>query len=160
MRRSALPWSDPATWLATWFGCGLAPRAAGTVGSLGALPFAIVLQQAGGATALVLAAFAAFAAGLWASARYAAAAGDKDPSAVVIDEVAGLWLTLAAAPPGWLWLAAGFALFRLFDIAKPWPVSWADRRLPGAWGIMVDDMLAGLYAGACLLLLASLLETV
>lgn len=157
MRRPALPLGHPATLLATWFGCGLSPRAPGTVGSLGALPVAALIHATLGPLALALAALLAFAIGLWASARYAAADDDKDPSAVVIDEVAGQWLTLAAVPLAWPWYAAGFVLFRLFDILKPWPVSWADRRLPGAWGIMVDDMLAGLYAGAVLLAAGTLL---
>jgi len=65
---------------------------------------------------------------------------------VVIDEFVGLWLALAAAPAGWLWALAGFALFRFFDIAKPWPASWADRKLKGGFGAMVDDAFAGLYA--------------
>jgi len=65
---------------------------------------------------------------------------------VVIDEVAGQWLTLLVAPPDLLLYLAGFLLFRLFDIRKPWPVSWADQSLPGGLGVMVDDLLAGLYA--------------
>jgi phosphatidylglycerophosphatase A len=87
-------------------------------------------------------ALAAFALGLWASARYAAAAGKDDPSEVVIDEVAAQWLVLAFLPLAPLPWLAGFALFRLFDAAKPWPVSLADRRLKGGFGIMADDMVA------------------
>jgi phosphatidylglycerophosphatase A len=68
----------------------------------------------------------------------------------VIDEVVGLWITLASVPLSVGWYALGFVLFRIFDIFKPWPVSWADRHLPGAWGIMLDDVVAGLYAAGIL----------
>lgn len=69
-----------------------------------------------------------------------------DPSAIVRDEVAGFLLTMAAAPPGWPWLVAGFVLFRLFGIWKPWPIGWLDRTIPGELGIMVDDLAAGAMA--------------
>ena len=72
--------------------------------------------------------------------------GAEDPGVVVIDEWIGLWLALFLAPAGWIWMLAGFVLFRIFDILKPWPVSWADRRLKGGFGAMFDDALAGLYA--------------
>ncbi len=146
--RPALPFFHPATLLATWFGSGLVRTAPGTCGSLAALPFAAGLAFVGGPWLLGLATAAAFAAGLWASARYAGAAGQPDPGAVVIDEVAGLWLALVLLPldPG-LYLLA-FLAFRLFDITKPWPIGWVERSLPGAWGIMADDLVAGLIAGA------------
>ena len=85
--------------------------------------------------------------------------GQDDPGAVVIDEVAGQWLTLlpAATTVWWHWLA-GFALFRFFDIVKPWPVGWADRRVKGGLGVMVDDIIAGAYAGVLLYALIRLGE--
>ena len=146
--RPALPFFHPATLLATWFGSGLVRVAPGTCGSLAALPFAAGLAFVGGPWLLGLATAAAFAAGLWASTRYAGAAGQSDPGAVVIDEVAGLWLALVLLPlePGPYLLA--FLAFRLFDITKPWPIGWVERSLPGAWGIMADDLVAGLIAGA------------
>src|SRR5690606_9557196 len=104
------------------FGAGLLPKAPGTWGSLAALPPALLLAWLGGPWALMAGALAAFALGLWASARYAAAAGKDDPSEVVIDEVAAQWLVLAFLPLAPLPWLAGFALFRLFDAAKPWPV--------------------------------------
>jgi phosphatidylglycerophosphatase A len=70
----------------------------------------------------------------------------QDPSVVVWDEFVGMWIALLAAPPGWVWIATGFALFRVFDIWKPWPVSWADNQVDGGFGAMLDDALAGLYA--------------
>jgi phosphatidylglycerophosphatase A len=146
--RPALPFFHPATLLATWFGSGLVRVAPGTCGSIAALPFAAGLALLGGPWLLGLSALAAFAVGLWASGRYAGAAGQHDPAAVVIDEVAGQWLALAPLPldPG-LYLLA-FLAFRLLDIAKPWPIGWVERALPGAWGIMADDLVAGMIAGA------------
>ncbi len=137
--------------LATWFGIGNLPAAPGTFGSLAALPLAWLLANYGGATALAVAVVIVFAVGWWASAVYVETTGIDDPGPVVIDEVAGQWLTLLAAAPGvwWHWLA-GFVLFRLFDIVKPWPVGWADKRIKGGFGVMFDDILAAVYAFAFL----------
>jgi phosphatidylglycerophosphatase A len=136
--------------VATFGGAGLAPKAPGTAGSLAALPFAVVLAHAGGGLALLIAAAAVFAIGWWAAAVVVRRVG-PDPSIVVIDEVAGQFLTLAAAPLDWRYYAAGFVLFRFFDIVKPWPVGLADRRVGGGFGVMLDDILAAIYAGALLL---------
>ncbi len=143
----ALPFFHPVTLIATWFGSGYLPAVPGTWGSLAALPFAAAIAWLGGPWALFAAACAACLIGIWASGRYAEAAGDKDPSAVVIDEVAGQWLALVPAglDPG-LYLL-GFIAFRAFDIAKPWPAGLIDRKLAGGAGIVLDDMVAGLYAG-------------
>jgi phosphatidylglycerophosphatase A len=138
--------------VATWFGAGLLPKAPGTWGSLAALPLAWILAQWGGTPALAAATVAVTLLGWWASEVYVRQTGINDPSEVVIDEVAGQWLTLLVVPPDPLLYAAGFAFFRLFDIRKPWPVSWADRCLPGGLGVMVDDLFAGLYAAGCLYL--------
>ncbi len=135
----------PAGWVATGFGSGLSPRAPGTIGTLVALlpwlwlrtlplPYYIA--------ALVI----AFAIGIWASAWVIRRSEMLDPQVVVWDEFVGLWIALAAAPAGWPWMLTGFALFRLFDIWKPWPVRWADRRVHGGLGVMLDDVLAGAYA--------------
>ncbi len=141
----------PSTLLATWFGSGLLPKAPGTWGSLAALPFAWAIQTAGGQLALLAAAGVVFLVGIWASDRMARDIGIKDPGAVVIDEVAGQWLALAFVPLSAWSYAAGFVLFRLADIAKPWPASLADRRVGGGLGIMLDDIVAGIYAGLVLL---------
>jgi phosphatidylglycerophosphatase A len=134
--------------IATWGGTGLSPFAPGTVGSLAALPFAWGLLAWGGWPALAWAAFAACALGTWATAVYLRTSTDKDPAAVVIDEVAGQWIALLPATLEPLPFVAGFALFRLFDIWKPWPIGWADRHLPGALGVMADDVIAGTFAAA------------
>lgn len=140
------PW-HPAALLATWFGAGLLPRAPGTWGSLAALPCAWLLAGTGGMALLAAATTAVALIGWWASAVYVRRTGAADPGEVVIDEVAGQWLTLIMVPPDPLLYLGGFALFRLFDIRKPWPVGWADREIGGGLGVMADDILAGLYAG-------------
>ena len=90
--------------------------------------------------------------GCWASGVYIAAGDDPDPSPVVIDEVAGQWLTLLVAPLDLAWYALAFVLFRFFDILKPWPIGWLERRVPGALGVMLDDVAAALAAMAVLAL--------
>lgn len=147
---TALPLRHPAMLLATWFGSGLLPKAPGTWGSLAAIPFAFVIAQAFGSLALIPAALGIFLVGWWASNRVSEASGIKDPGMIVIDEVAGQWLTLAAAPPGWIAWGLGFLLFRAADIVKPWPANWADRAAPGGLGVMLDDLLAAVYSGLAL----------
>lgn len=145
---------DPAVLAATWFGAGLLPGAPGTWGSLAALPVAWLLQWSLGPWGLLAAFVMVCALGLWSVGRVAGGALGDDPGQVVIDEVAGQWLTLLLVPPQLPFYLAGFLLFRLFDIVKPWPVGWADRAVKGALGVMLDDILAGLYAGAALAALA------
>lgn len=140
----------PATLLATWFGIGLLPRAPGTWGSLAALPFAWFIRDGFGAVGLAVAAAGLFIVGLWAASVYVRQAGEADPGAVVIDEVAGQWLVLLAVPPDPVLYGAGFVLFRITDIFKPWPASWIDRTVKGGFGVMLDDTAAALYAGAAL----------
>lgn len=149
---------DPATLIVTWFGSGLLPKAPGTWGSLFALPFAAAIHVLAGSIGLVIAATIAFLAGWVASNAYLAAArasgsSNEDPSEIVIDEVAGQWLTLAVIPFDPLLYGAGFLLFRLFDVVKPWPVNLIDRKVKGGLGVMLDDIGAAIYAAAALLLL-------
>lgn len=150
-----LPFSDQTgrtrlmLWLAVWFGCGLARRAPGTWGTVGALPFGIAFMYYGGWPLLLGAAVVVSIAGYYAAATYERVTGMHDAGAVVVDEVAGMWLTLCAATLTPLSIVLAFILFRGFDILKPWPVSWADN-LPGAKGVMLDDILAGILAGLCL----------
>ena len=141
---------DPAVFLATGFGAGLLPKMPGTWGSLFALPVAWLIFEASGRAGLAMAAVLALAIGVWASGVCINKFGNEDPKQVVIDEIAGQWMVLLVVTPGWLTYALGFALFRAFDILKPWPVSWADRKLKGALGIMLDDVLAAGYAAAVL----------
>lgn len=152
-RRTGITATHPAALLATWFGAGLLPKGPGTWGSAAALPFAWGLTMVGGPTVLLAATVLCFAVGWWASAVYVRRTGAEDPGEVVIDEVAGQWLALLPASLDPLSYLAGFALFRLFDIWKPWPVNLADRRLGGGLGIMLDDVLAGLYALGVMILL-------
>lgn len=157
-RRSGITALHPATLAATWFGAGLLPKAPGTWGSLAALPFAWALASMGGTSVLAAATIVCFALGWWASAVYVRRTGVDDPGEVVIDEVAGIWLTLVFSPPDLLSYGLGFVLFRIFDIWKPWPVSWADRDIGGGLGVMLDDVLAGIYALAGLTLIRMVLS--
>lgn len=143
------PWL-PSSLLATWFGAGLLPGAPGTWGSIAALPFGVALYWLGGPLVLAAGSVAVFCIGLWAAQSYERVAAIKDPGAIVIDEVVGQWLTLIPAGlDPWAILLA-FCLFRLFDVVKPWPVRWADRHLKGAFGVMVDDVIAAAYAAPIL----------
>ena len=136
-----------ARWIAEGFGLGRAPVASGTVASAVAVLVGAGLLRLP-APVLWASIVLATLGGVWAI-RAADIAGD--PGSVVIDEIAGQWLALAGlARPGLVGLLLGFALFRLFDIAKPGPVGWADRR-SGAWGVMGDDLIAGALAAVVLL---------
>ena len=141
----------------TWFGCGRSPFAPGTVGSLGALPFGWTLQYFSGTLWLIAAATAIFLCG-WACANLELAGHDSDPGWIVVDEVVGQWIALAVIPVTLPWYAAAFGLFRIFDIFKPWPVSWADCNVGGGLGVMLDDVLAGVYAAGVLVILQWLLN--
>ena len=135
----------PAGWIASGAGVGFAPFAAGTFGSVAALlPWWWLRELA--PLPYLLAILATFAIGVWAADWVIRAIRVQDPSVVVWDEFLGLWITLFLAPSHWIWIAAGFVLFRIFDILKPWPVSWADNQVEGGFGAMLDDALAGLYA--------------
>jgi len=142
----------PAGWIATGFGSGLSPRAPGTAGSLAALLpwFALAaLPLHYYALALIF----TFALGVWACAWVVRNVRVADPGYAVWDEFVGLWIALTplvGMPHSWVWIAAGFILFRFFDIWKPWPVSWADRHVDGGLGVMLDDVIAGLYAAIVL----------
>ena len=153
-RRALL--AHPAGWIACGFGSGLSPVAPGTVGSAVALlPWLGLRELAWPWYALAL--IAAFALGVWASNIAIARLRIADPGCIVWDEFVGQWIALAPLlwfAHDWRSVLGGFALFRLFDIWKPWPVSWADRTVKGGIGVMLDDALAGL--GAALLLAAAL----
>jgi phosphatidylglycerophosphatase A len=143
--------ADPRILVATGLGSGYLPGAPGTWGSLLAAVVAWPIASAGGWPALLAAALVVAVATVPAIDAYQRASGRLDPGPVVIDEVAGQWLTLAACPLDPLWWLAGFAAFRAFDILKPPPVRWVDRRMKTAAGVMLDDLLAGLYAVAAIL---------
>ena len=140
----------PANLVATGFGIGRLPWAPGTWGSLAALPLAWVIWSRFGTVGVGVAAIAALAAGWWAADVYIRATGAEDPPEIVIDEIGGQLLTLAVVPADVVLYAAGLVLFRLADIFKPWPASWADKRLKGGLGAMADDFLASLYSAMAL----------
>jgi phosphatidylglycerophosphatase A len=135
--------------LAFGFGSGLSPRAPGTFGTLAALPIYLVLAQQ---SLLVYAVTVVLAAllGVWLCERASADLGVHDHPGIVWDEFVGLWIALFAVAPEPLAVVSGFVLFRLFDIAKPWPISWLDRHAKGGFGIMIDDIVAGVFAGLVL----------
>jgi len=138
----------PAGIVGTWFGAGLLPIAPGTWGSAAALPFAWLILWFGGWIALAVAAVLIFAAGWWAASALESRLGTHDSGLIVVDEVAGQWLSLLPCPLDPLMFAIGFVLFRLADIFKPWPAGWADRQVDGGLGVMLDDILAAPYAAA------------
>lgn len=138
--------------LATWFGCGLVPRAPGTMGALGAIPLVLLAAQ-GGRLVVLAAAALITAVGVWAASVVARELGKKDPQVVVIDEVAGMLVTMTPVPGvSWPALAVGFVVFRVLDIAKPWPIRRIEG-LPGGWGIVLDDVAAGAIGAGLLALL-------
>jgi phosphatidylglycerophosphatase A len=136
--------------LAVWFGCGHVPVAPGLAGTLGAIPLYLVVRPFG-PLAVVGAAAVLTAIGVWASGVVERKLAIKDPQIVCIDEVAGVFVTWTVAPPTWAGLIAGVVLFRIFDQFKPWPARLAERRLGGGWGVMGDDVAAGLWGCAVLL---------
>ena len=130
--------------IATGFGCGLAPIAPGTVGSLlGVVVWWFVLADLDHFTRTA-AAFAAFFLGVWIIERLVGRYELGDEPAIVLDEIVGVWFALLFLPKSIPWVVAAFILFRIADIAKPWPVSWADSYVKGGLGIMLDDCIAGL----------------
>ncbi len=144
--------SHPAGWIASGFGAGLSPFASGTVGSAVALVPWLALRELE-VWIYVLVLIAAFALGVWASSVVIRRIGVEDPSVVVWDEFVGQWialLPLVMIPRGWPWIVAGFVTFRVFDVWKPWPASWADRAVKGGFGAMLDDVIAGVYAAIVL----------
>lgn len=142
----------PACFAALGFGAGLSPKAPGTVGTLVAIPLYLLLQPLP-LFWYLLATVAAFVIGVWLCQQAVNWLQQEDPSAVVWDEIVGYLVTMIMAPQGWQWLLAGFVLFRLFDIWKPWPVKLADEQVHGGFGIMLDDVIAAVYAAICLQLL-------
>ncbi|MBT7307138.1 MAG: phosphatidylglycerophosphatase A [Gammaproteobacteria bacterium] len=137
--------TDPAHLFAFGFGSGLAPFAPGTFGTAAAIPFYLLMQSLSLPLYLGLV-LIAFIFGVWVCGKAGAALGEHDHGGIVWDEFVGFWVTMVAAPSGWQWIVAGFLLFRLFDIWKPWPINWADQQLSGGLGVMLDDLIAGLYA--------------
>ena len=133
-----------AKFIALGFGSGMAPIAPGTFGTIVAIPLYLLIQDLAlpiylGIVAVTL------VIGIWACQVYSDMLGVHDHNSIVWDEVVGYLITMVLAPPGWQWLLIGFIAFRFFDIAKPWPINLLDKHVKGGFGIMVDDVLAGVY---------------
>lgn len=146
-------WRDPWHFIAFGFGSGALRPAPGTWGTLVGLACVPLLQSLpawGYLAVIVLGALF----GCWLCGKVSRDLGVHDHGGIVWDEIVGIWITCWLAPAGWPWLLAAFVLFRLLDIAKPWPIRWADRHVHGGTGIMLDDLLAGVGAWALLQLAA------
>ena len=143
---------DPLHLLSLGFGSGLMPLAPGSFGTLLAiLPYLFIARLP--LPIYLLAVLTCFGSGIFLCQYTSTVLGVHDHMSIVWDEFVGFWVTMIAAPPSWKWILPGFVLFRVFDLVKPWPVNIADTQLEGGLGIMLDDLLAGLYAMACLQLL-------
>jgi len=160
-RNSAPPsvWRNPIHFLAFGFGSGAAPYAPGTFGTLAAVPIYFLLLPLN-LWAYLAVVLAITLVGIWLCHVTSRDLGVHDHAGIVWDEIAGYLITMIAAPPGGWWIVAGFVLFRIFDIIKPWPIGWVDRRVHGGLGIMMDDVLAAVFAwlilqGAAYLLLGA-----
>lgn len=140
---------NPVQLLAFGFGSGLSKKAPGTMGTLVAIPFYYCLIQfyAGFYLPVLL---LVVISGIWICGKAAEDIGVHDHGGIVWDEIAGYLLTMYWVGFSWQNVLIGFVLFRIFDIAKPWPINWLDKKVKGGFGIMVDDLLAGLMSAACL----------
>jgi phosphatidylglycerophosphatase A len=154
--------TTPEHLIAFGFGAGLAPKAPGTFGTIVAVPVWLALCWLD-PLAYVIVVAVLFAFGVWLCGRSARLLGLHDTPGIVFDEIVGFLVTAAPLIPAvhqgnpWLWLLVAFGLFRFFDIAKPWPIRHLDEAVPGGFGIMLDDLVAGLYGAALLGLLTQLL---
>ena len=143
---------NPIHILAFGFGSGLFPKAPGTAGTLAAIiPWLWLSQQNLQTYSLIL--LIAIVAGFYICGKTSEDMGVHDHGGIVWDEFCGLWLTMIAIPATWQWLLVGFLLFRFFDIVKPWPINWLDKKVSGGFGIMIDDLLAAVYSWLILQLL-------
>lgn len=150
--RNKLPpsiWRDPIQLIACGLGTGAMPVAPGTFGTLAAIPLYLLFTHLS-VSMYVACLLALFVLGVWLCAYTARALGTHDHPGIVWDEIVGYLITMTSVPFDWKWILAGFFLFRFFDIVKPWPIRWLDERIPGGFGIMLDDVLAGIYAAICL----------
>ena len=136
---------NPVHFLSLGFGSGLAPYAPGTFGTLAAIPLYLLIQPLPLIAYLIVTVFSVLI-GVYLCEKTANALGVHDHSGIVWDEIAGYLITMIAVPLDWVWILTGFVLFRFFDILKPWPIKWIDAKVSGGWGIMLDDVLAGVFS--------------
>ena len=142
-------WRNPVHFAAFGFGSGAAPVAPGTFGTLMGMALYLLLPAMHWPWYLLFL-LAATLVGIWICDKTTRDIGVHDHGGIVWDEFVGYWITMFMAPAGWLWIIAGFALFRFFDIVKPWPIRWLDQHVKGGFGVMIDDVLAGVMALICL----------
>lgn len=140
-------WTNPIHFVAFGFGAGAMKAAPGTFGTLAAVPLYLLLQSLPLAGYIIVVGIL-FGLGVWLCHVTARDLGVHDHPGIVWDEIVGYLIAMITAPAGWLWLLTGFALFRLFDVWKPWPIHLIDRHVGGGFGIMFDDAVAGVYAWA------------
>ena len=141
---------NPVHFLAFGFGSGLSPKAPGTAGTVVAVPLYLVLVTYLDLYTYLGFLVLAFVIGIYLCGKTSRDLGLHDPGGIVWDEFVGFWITMILVPLTWYWVLAGFVLFRLFDILKPFPIGWLDRKVHGGFGIMLDDAIAGVYAGVVL----------
>ncbi|CAI8398012.1 MAG: Phosphatidylglycerophosphatase A [Oceanospirillaceae bacterium UBA2001] len=142
-------WFNPIHLLAFGFGSGAAPKAPGTWGTLAAVLIYWPLSQLSPDHYLLMLLVTSVM-GIYICGQTARDLGVHDHGSIVWDEFVGFWITMFAAPVGWVWVVVGFVLFRFFDIIKPWPISWIDKKITGGFGIMLDDVIAGVMAAVVL----------
>lgn len=142
-------WRNPVHFLAFGFGSGAVPKGPGTAGTVVAMGIYLALPPMSLPVHGLLIAVS-FLLGWWLCGKTATDIGVHDHGGIVWDEFVGYWITMFMAPQGWTWALLGFALFRLLDIFKPWPIKWVDQQVKGGMGIMLDDVLAGIMAALCI----------
>ena len=142
-------WLNPVHLLALGFGSGAIPKAPGTCGTALAVLLYLPLSQLNPNHYLLMV-IVACVVGIYLCGKTAEDLGVHDHGSIVWDEFVGFWITMIAAPVGWVWVVVGFVLFRFFDIIKPWPINWIDKKVTGGLGIMLDDVVAGVMAALVL----------
>ena len=136
---------NPVHFLSLGFGSGLSPFAPGTMGTLAAVPLYLLIQPLS-LTIYLSITVLTLVLGFYLCGQTAKALGEHDHGGIVWDEIVGFFITMIAVPLDWKWILSGFILFRFFDIVKPWPIKWIDAKVSGGVGIMLDDVLAGIFA--------------
>jgi len=160
MKKNVAPksiWRNPIQFIAFGFGSGASPWAPGTCGTIVAIPIYLLMQPLS-ILAYCMITLVLTIAGIWICDITEKAIRVHDHSGIVFDEIVGYLITMIAAPRGWIWIVLGFALFRLFDIWKPWPIKPIDKKLAGGLGTMLDDVVAAIFALIVLQLIAALVR--
>lgn len=139
--------ANPLYWIALGFGAGLMPFAPGTWGTLVSVPLYFIFIKICSPVMYYCVLIVSFLLGIFICHVVAQDLNKQDPKCIVWDEILGYWITMLFAPPGMLWMGIGFLLFRLFDVWKPYPIRYFDRKIHGGLGIMLDDVIAALFAG-------------